>query len=60
MIDGHGLCDVLQQDRFAGARRGDNEAALPFADGRQQVHDARGQRLGPGFENDLFVRVDRC
>ena len=58
MIRGHGLGDVLQQDGLAGARRGDDQAALPLADGRQQVHDARGQRLGAGFQADLLVRVD--
>ena len=47
-----------KQDGLAGARRGDDQAALPLADGRQQVHDARGQRLGAGFQADLLVRVD--
>jgi len=53
------LGDVLQQDRLAGARLGNDQAALSLADRRQQVHDARGQRFRPGFQDDLLVRVDR-
>ena len=48
-----------KQDRLAGPRRGDDQAALALADRRQQVHDARGQRLGAGLQRDLLVRVDR-
>ena len=58
MVLGDRLGDVLQQDGLAGARRGDDQAALPLADGRQQVHDARGERLVAGFQEDLLVRVD--
>ena len=58
MVGGDGLGDVLQQDGLAGARRGDDQAALPLADRRQQVHDARGQRLAAGFQPDLLVRID--
>ena len=32
--------DLLQQDRLAGARRGDDQAALALADRRDQVDDA--------------------
>ena len=58
MVLRHGLGDVLQQDGLAGARRGDDQAALPLADGREQVHDARGQRLLAGLQADLLARVD--
>ena len=54
-----GLGDVLEQDGLAGARRGDDQAALALADGREQVHDAGGQRLLAGFQDDLLGRVDR-
>ena len=50
MVLRHGLGDVLQQDGLAGARRRDDQAALSLADRREQVHDARGQRLRAGFQ----------
>ena len=58
MVLRHGLGDVLQEDRLAGARRRHDQAALALADGREQVHDARGQRLLAGFEADQLARVD--
>ena len=39
VVLGHRLRDVLQQDRLAGARRRDDQAALALADRREQVHD---------------------
>ena len=40
VVLGDRLRDALQQHRLAGARRRDDQAALPLADGRHQVHDA--------------------
>ena len=40
MVGGDGIGDALQQHRFAGAGRRDDQAALPFADGREQIHHA--------------------
>ena len=45
VIRRHRLRDALQQHRLAGARRRDDQAALPLADRRHQVHDAAGQVL---------------
>ena len=49
----------LQQHRFAGARRGDDEAALAFADGRQQIHDAAADGFAHGLHLDAFLRIER-
>ncbi len=57
VILGDGLGDVLEEDRLAGARWGDDEAALPPADRREHVHDAHGERFGAGLQDDPFVRV---
>ena len=43
MIRGDRIGDGLQQHGFAGAGRGDNQAALALADGREQIHDAAGE-----------------
>ena len=58
MIPGDRLGDVLEQDGLAGTRRRDDQATLPLADGREQVHDARGERLGTGLQDNVLVRVD--
>ncbi len=50
---------LLEQDRLARARGGDDQAALALADRGEQVHHPHAQRLGPGFEVDGLVRVDR-
>ena len=49
MILGHRLGDVLKQNGLAGARRRDDQAALSLADGREQIHDARGESVRGGF-----------
>ena len=59
MIRGDGLGDVVQEDGLAGARRRHDQAPLPLADRRQQVHDPRRHRLLARFQNDALVRVDR-
>ena len=41
-----GVRDRLQEHRLAGARRRDDQAALPLADGREEVEDARGHVVG--------------
>ena len=43
------LADVLEQDRLAGARRGDDQRPLAFAERREQIHDARGDRRAGRF-----------
>ena len=59
MVGGDGVGDGLKQHRFAGARRRDDQAALPFADGRQQVHHATTGGLARGFHLDALLRVER-
>ena len=54
-----GVGDFLQQDRFARARRRDDEAALAFADGGEQIHHARVDLLGFGFEDEAAGREKR-
>ena len=50
--------DVLEENRFAGSRRRDDEPALPHADRREHVHDAGRERLGAGFEADPLGGVN--
>src|SRR5690606_32391228 len=45
MIRGDGARDVLQQHRLTGLRRRDDEAALAFADRRDEIDDAGRQVL---------------
>ncbi len=59
MIRADGVGDVLQQHRFAGPRRSDDQRPLPLADRRQQVHHPHRDGLRPGFELDLLERIDR-
>ncbi len=46
MVGGNGRCNVLQQHRLAGLGRGDDQATLTLADGRDQVDGACGQVFG--------------
>src|SRR3989304_6026448 len=38
MVRGYRICEFLKEDGLAGPRRGDYEAPLPLADGREEVH----------------------
>jgi hypothetical protein len=51
--------DVMQQRRFACARRRDNQTALTHSQRRHQIHDPRGITIRGRLELDPFVRVDR-
>ena len=54
-----GLCDLLHHRGLTGLRRRHDEATLAFADGGDEVHDARCQvelRCVEGFESQLLVR----
>ena len=53
------LAMVLQQHGLAGARRRDDEAALAFADRRQQVHDAAADVLAHGLQLDALLGIER-
>ncbi len=46
MILGDGVGDLLQEDGFAGARRGDDQHALALADRRHQIDDPHVQVFG--------------
>jgi hypothetical protein len=58
MIFYDGIGDVLEEGRLAGARRGDDEAALAFADRRHEVHDAGRVTVGNGLETETFGGAD--
>ena len=53
------VADVLDEDRLAGARRGDDQRPLALAERREQVHHARGDRRLAGFQLEPFFGVDR-
>ena len=57
LLQGQG--DLLQEHRLAGPRRRDDQAALPLADRRDQIDDARRDFLGGGLQDQAFVRVQR-
>src|SRR5262245_56590208 len=50
--------DVMQQRRFASARRRDNQTALANSQRRHQIHDPRGVTIRDRLELDAFVRID--
>ncbi len=52
------VADMLNEDRLAGTRRGDDQRALALAQRRQQIHHARGDGLLAGFEAEPFFRID--
>ena len=49
--------DVLQQNRFPGARRGDDERALPLADGGEQIQDSGGVVFGIELQVKFVLRI---
>ena len=55
-IDGIG--QRLQQHGFTGAGRGNNQAALPTANGRHDVEHAVGKIFFAIFHDKLAVRID--
>src|SRR5438876_5904260 len=59
MVGGDAVRDVLQHHRLAGARRGDDEPALPLADRREQIDGARGVLLWVELEAQVLVGVER-
>jgi len=59
MVGGDGVGDGLHEHGLAGAGRGDDEAALPLADGRQQVQHPAGQIVRRRLQLDALVGVDR-
>ena len=59
MVQRDGLSDMLQENRFAGSRGRHNQTSLALPDGRQQIHDSRGQRLRGSLQDNLLVGVDR-
>ena len=59
MIFCHCLGDVMQQRCLAGARRRDNQTALPHSERRHQIHDSRRITIRHCLELDPFVRINR-
>ena len=52
--------DFLEQHRLAGLGRRHDQAALPLADGRYQIHDAHRQIRLPVLQREPLVREHRC
>ncbi len=59
MIRRDRIRDRLQQHRFAGARRGDDQSALTLADRREQIHHAARVVVARGFHLQPLVRIQR-
>jgi len=57
MVDRDSVGDILQEHGLTGARLCDDQAALPEADGSQQVHDPCREVVGNGFQFDPAVGV---
>ena len=53
------LPDLLEDGGFARARRGDDDAARAFADGRDEVNHARLDQVRRRFQIKFFNRVNR-
>ena len=51
--------DLLQQDRLAGPRRRDDQAALALADRRHQIDDAHVELFGRRFQDEPAIRMQR-
>ena len=58
MVFAHTAGDVVQQSGFTSARRGDDQAALAFADRAKQVDHAGGHAAILGLQLDLVFRSD--
>src|ERR1051326_6709843 len=52
MVLRDGVGHLLQQDRLARTRRGDDQAALSFADRCKQIHRAHVDFLAHGFQDE--------
>src|SRR5258706_14599689 len=59
MVRRNAVRDVLQQHRLAGARRGDDEAALTLADGDHQIEHAGREVVAFSLERNLRLWVER-
>src|SRR5215510_11247395 len=59
VIFGDGVGDGLQQHRLAGARRSDDQRALPFSDRSEQVGHTPRKVLGIGLHPQMLVRIER-
>ena len=59
VIDGDGIGDGLQHHGFAGARRGDDQAALALADGAEKIEDATGHVFLGRFHLQAALRIER-
>jgi hypothetical protein len=53
-----GVGDLLQQRRLPGFGRGDDEAALPLSDRRDEVKGPHRELLGRGLEANPLIRVE--
>ena len=59
MVRGDGVCDLLQENRLADARRSHDEPALAEPDRREDVHDARRVFAGARLKHDAPGRERR-
>jgi hypothetical protein len=51
--------DILQENGLTGPGRGDDQAALPLADGGKHIHDPGGEILRIPFQFELLLGVKR-
>ena len=56
---GDAVADVLEEGRFAGFWRRDDQTSLPFADGGDQVDDPGGEIGRSVFQIQFFIGKDR-
>ena len=59
MIEGNGIRYILEEDCFTCFWLGHNEPPLPFADGREQIHNAHREVLGAMGQAKLLVGKQR-
>ncbi len=59
MVLRHGVGDGLQQHRFTGTWRRDDQTTLTLAERRHQVDDTRGEVLRGRLHLQLLFRIQR-
>ena len=58
MILCYGISDRLQQHRFTGTRRSDDQSTLSFAERRHQIDDAGGKIIRLGLHLQLLFGIE--
>ncbi len=58
MVTGDRVRHLVQDDRLAGLRRGDDQGALPLADRHRQIHHAGGEHVPVGLQAQPLLGVE--